>query len=398
MSELRAGGEVTSSPQDAAALAARLGADAVVIFGGDGDDLFVADSAPADPQLAETLRIPIGFGVTGRVARDGRLVRLDRDSPRNLTHRRLIGLAEGDQVSRVCAPIPGLYGEIVGVLAGYRSVERPFTDDDLSLASQLASSLGLRMHTEQLWQAVSRHRVERDRLIAQAISAQEDERRRIAFDLHDGVTTVLASTAFHLSAAQLAVSASGENVDASSQILAAQQLVDIAYHQTRAAISGLHSLVLDDLGLVAALESLVQSVAPEGGTEVELLADPAESLATVPDHAAAALYRIAQEALSNAVKHSRASGILLSLQRVPGALVLACTDDGIGFDLPERKAARAKEDDPVRQHFGLSSIEQRCALLGADLRVEAIPGRGTRVIVELPLPAGAAAAQSLHEA
>jgi signal transduction histidine kinase len=386
--------EMTTPDQVAAAVAHRLGADAVVIFGGDGDDLFVADSAPADPALAETLRIPIGFGVTGRVARDGRLVLLDRDSPRNLVHRALVGMGDGDYISRVCAPIPGLYGEIVGVLAGYRSVDRPFTEADLGLASELASSLGLRMHTEQLWHAVRRHRVERDRLIEQAISAQEDERRRIAFDLHDGVTTVLASMAFHLSAAQLAVSASGENPVAVSQIHEAQRLADIAYHQTRAAISGLHSLVLDDLGLVAALESLVQSVTPLRGIEVELLADADESLAGMHDHAASALYRIAQEALGNAVKHSRATGILLSLQRVPGAVVLACTDDGVGFDLPERRAARAKEADPTRQHFGLSSIEQRCALLGADLRIEAIPGRGTRVIVELPLPPTAQPARS----
>src|SRR5690606_22425281 len=101
---------------------------------------------------------------------------------------------------------------------------------------------------------------------------QEDERRRIAFDLHDGVTTVLASMAFHLNAADLAVRDLPHAQAARAQIAAAQQLADLAYHQTRSAISGLHSLVLDDLGLVAALESLIQGAAPEPGTEVELLA------------------------------------------------------------------------------------------------------------------------------
>ncbi|WP_293767030.1 GAF domain-containing sensor histidine kinase [Sporichthya sp.] len=370
---------------DAAGLAARLGADAVVIFGGDGDDLFVADAAPGDPRLAEALRIPIGFGVTGRVASTGRPVRIDRDSPRNALHRQLIGLADGDPISRVCAPIPGLYGEIVGVLAGYRSVDRPFTEPELGTASELASSLGLRMHTEQLWLAVRRYRDDRDLLIAQAIEAQEGERRRIAFDLHDGVITVLASTAFHLNAAALAVSGPGDASAALAQIAEARHLADLAYHQTRAAVTGLHSLVLDDLGLVAALESLVRTVGPAGGTEVELLADPAQALGEIPDHAASALYRIAQEALGNAIQHSGASRILLSLQRVPGALVLACTDDGTGFDPVERKAARAADADPARQHFGLSSMEQRCALLGADLRLESAPGRGTRVIIEVPL-------------
>lgn len=374
-----------SASIDAAGLLAHLGAEAVVIFGADGDDLFVADAAPGDPRWAEALRIPIGFGVTGRVARTGRPVRIERDSPRNPLHRQLIGLPDGDHISRVCAPIPGLYGEIVGVLAGYRSVERPFTDADLDSASQLASSLGLRMHTEQLWQAVSRYRDDRDVLIAQAIEAQEGERRRIAFDLHDGVITVLASMAFHLNAAALAVAEPGDAPAALAQIAAAQELADLAYHQTRAAVTGLHSLVLDDLGLVAALESLVRTAGPAAGTEVELLADPADALGAIPDHASSALYRIAQEALGNAVKHSGAARILLSLQRVPGALVLACTDDGAGFDPAERKAARAAEANSARQHFGLSSMEQRCALLGADLRLESAPGRGTRVIIEVPL-------------
>ncbi len=361
------------------------GADAVVIFGADGDDLFVADAAPGDPRLAEALRIPIGFGVTGRVARTGRSVRIERDSPRNPLHRQLLGLTDGDQVSRVCAPIPGLYGEIVGVLAGYRSVERPFTDAELATASELASSLGLRMHTEQFWHAVRRYRDDRDLLLAQAIEAQEGERRRIAFDLHDGVITVLASMAFHLNAAALAVAGSDAAPAALSQIDAAQKLADLAYQEARTAVTGLHSLVLDDLGLVAALESLVRNLGPTEGTEVELLADSADVIGKIPDHAASALYRIAQEALGNAVKHSGAARILLSLQRVPGALVLACTDDGAGFDPSERKAARAAEADLGRQHFGLSSMEQRCALLGADLRLESAPGRGTRVIVEVSL-------------
>lgn len=377
---------LTNPMHDAAAITTRLDAEMVVIFAADGDHLFVADSSPGDPRVAETLRIPIGFGVTGRVARNGRPVRLDRDCPRNRVHRRLLGLTGDVMVTRVCAPIPGLYGEIVGVLAGYRSEDRPFVEADLVTATEIASSLGLRMHTEQLWHAVRRHRDDRDRLIAKAISAQEDERRRIAFDLHDGVTTVLASMAFHLNAAALAVSGSGGDAAALGQIEAAQRLADLAYHQTRAAISGLHSLVLDDLGLVAALESLVRSIGPISGTEVELLADATEMMDAVPDHAASALYRIAQEALANAVKHAGAGGILLSLQRVPGALVMACTDDGIGFDPAARQRARAAEPDPGRHHFGLSSMEQRCALLGADLRLESHPGRGTRVIVELPLP------------
>ena len=114
---------------------------------------------------------------------------------------------------------------------------------------------------------------ERDELIKQAISAQEAERRRIAFDLHDGVTTALASMSFHLSAADLTVVGAGRRRTIGSRRAMPRDArarrgragrrpstwPTIAYNQTRAAISGLHSLVLDDLGLVAAIESLVQT-------------------------------------------------------------------------------------------------------------------------------------------
>ena len=162
----------------------------------------------------------------------------------------------------------------------------------------------------------------------------------------------------------------------------ARILADLAYNQTRAAISGLHSLVLDDLGLVAAIETLVHTASSASSAEIEFLVDPAAAIDAIPDHAAAALYRIAQEALANAVKHAAAKRIVVSLRRVGDSVVLGCSDDGKGFDVEERRAARAA--DPV-QHFGLSSIAERCAMVDASLRVESMPGRGTTLLVELPL-------------
>ena len=282
------------------------------------------------------------------------------------------------------------------VLAVHRHPRRPFTDDDLERAESYAPILGLRLHAEQLWRAVNRHRTERDRLIKQAIEAHEAERRRIAFDLHDGVTTALASMSFHLSAADLTVTeiaartGSGDPAQAQalerarSELVSARELADLAYNQTRAAISGLHSLVLDDLGLVAAIETLVQTVSGREGPAIELVVDPSAAIEEIPDHAAAALYRIAQEALANAVKHAEAERIVLSLRRVGDSVVLGCADDGRGFDPAASRAERAG-DGNGGQHFGLSSVAERCAMLDASLRVESVPGRGTTMLVELPL-------------
>jgi two-component system, NarL family, sensor kinase len=385
-----------SDAPTAAELARLLNADGVLVFSSDGQDLTVADVWPPHPN-AGALTMPVGFGVTGLVARNGTPTVLETDSPRNALHRQLLQLEPRQTVARMCLPLRGLEGRIVGVLAAHRSPRTPFTPADVEQATSYAGVLGLRLHAEQLWLAVNRHRTERDRLIKQAISAQEAERRRIAFDLHDGVTTALASMSFHLSAADLTVSelaarnllaGAAPEADlgrARAELVSARELADLAYHQTRAAISGLHSLVLDDLGLVAAMESLAQTAGSgEGGATIDLLVDPAAGLDEIPDHAAAALYRIAQEALANAVKHADAQRVVLSLRRVGDSIVLGCADDGKGFDPAERRTARAGDADGA-QHFGLSSIAERCALIEASLRIESVPDRGTTLLVELPL-------------
>lgn len=379
----------------AADLARLLSADGVLLYGIDGQDLHIVDIWPAHA-AAGSLNLQVGFGVTGLVARTGKPVLLDADSPRNALHRQLLRLEPQQTVARMCLPLCGLEGRVVGVLAAHRGPRRPFGPAEVAAAEPFAAVLGLRLHAEQLWRAVNRHRSERDQLIKQAISAQEAERRRIAFDLHDGVTTALASMSFHLSAADLTVgelaardgagdaSRARDLQRAHGELVSARELADLAYNQTRAAISGLHSLVLDDLGLVAAIESLVQMASRDGGPSIDLVVDPEAAIDDIPDHAAAALYRIAQEALGNAAKHAEADRIVLSLRRVDDSIVLGCADDGKGFDPGERRAARAWDADGA-QHFGLSSIAERCALIEASLRVESMPGSGTIVLVELPL-------------
>lgn len=360
-----------------------------IVFASDGELLTVAAAVPGDRRAQAALSLPVGFGVTGLVARNGQPVLLEDDSPRNPAYRQLLALGPTGHVARMCLPARGGDGATAGVVALHREPGRPFSLDDVARLQPWVDLLGLWLQNRQLLAAVHDHRSDRDQLIAQAISAQEAERRRIAFDLHDGVTTALASMSFHLSAAELSLSepeseAADPTARARSEIAAATTLANLAYAQTRAAISGLHSLVLDDLGLVAALESLTQT-APQ--LDVEFRADPAEAFADVPDHCAAALYRIAQEAISNTVRHARASRAVLSLRRVSDLVVLGVTDDGVGFDPKQKQEARAAIDEPVGAtgHFGLSSIAERCALVGASLRIESMPGHGTAVIVELPL-------------
>lgn len=172
------------------------------------------------------------------VARTRKAVLLDADSPRNALHRQLLRFEPEQTVARMCLPLPGLEDDVVGVLAVHRDSRRPFGQADLDAAEPFAAVLGLRLHAEQLWRAVHRHRTERDRLIKQAISAQEAERRRIGFDLHDGVTTALASMSFHLSAADLTVSEAAaregaqnspraQELERAAELVSARELADL---------------------------------------------------------------------------------------------------------------------------------------------------------------------------
>ncbi len=362
-------------------------------FDADGSIVFVLDMAgrelrvgAADPPggvVEKALHIPVGYGVAGLVAANGRAVTLVDDAPRNSAHRQLMGLGPGATVARMCLPSRGVGSAIAGVVSVHRHRPLPFTDTELDRAQRIADLVGLRLYAQNLLGAVDEHRSQRDRLIAQAVSAQEAERRRIAGDLHDGVTQVLASLTFHLSAAQVGLSSSRDGNQATAEALHrirdARRLADLAYDETRAAVSGLHSLILDDLGLVAALESLTQTV-PQ--LEIEFRGDSADRIRGVPDHCAAVLYRIAQEAINNAVKHAEAQRAILSIRRVGDTVVLGLTDDGVGFDAG---AVRGQDVASREEQFGLSSIAERCALIGARLRIESVEGRGTAVIVELPV-------------
>ena len=232
-----------------------------VLLTSDGKELVVGAAFPSDPDAEALLHIPVGQGVSGQVARNGHAIRLAADAPRTPAYRELLGIHDAGEVARMCLPARGVDGQILGVVSLHRSTDRPYLDEDVTRFQPYADLLGIRLQARGLLNAVDEHRHDRDRLIAAAISAQETERRLIAFDLHDGVTTALASMSFHLNAAELSLRDTEERGadnhaesavalgQARAQIQTARPLGDLAYTQPRAAITGLHSLVLDHLGL-----------------------------------------------------------------------------------------------------------------------------------------------------
>jgi signal transduction histidine kinase len=210
-------------------------------------------------------------------------------------------------------------------------------------------------------------------LSAKLITAQEEERRSIARELHDEVGQVLTAIKVELAVVQRAV----DSVGGSPHLLDdARSITEGALSTVRDLSHLLHPALLDDLGLPAAIEWYLRGFGKRYGVRVEVIHDSMEERFTPEIEAAA--YRIIQEALTNVAKHASATSCRVYLQRLPNTILMTIEDDGAGFD------AATVERVGERRGLGLISIRERVAQLRGTMRLESGPGRGTRLTVELP--------------
>jgi signal transduction histidine kinase len=201
------------------------------------------------------------------------------------------------------------------------------------------------------------------------LALQEEERRRIARDLHDGVGQALTALQIALELAER------RPAEASSHLASARRLAEEVLSEIRAAVFALRpSGLAAEGGLDVALRACVERFELRSRVPASLRCEG--SLASVPEDAALALLRILQEALTNVSRHASAHEVGVLVQSSATSIRLEVSDDGRG--LPEGYAARGG--------FGLRGIEERASLLGGTVRIEGREGEGTRVAVELPLP------------
>ena len=226
------------------------------------------------------------------------------------------------------------------------------------------------------WRLVTRLKQsqdDREALHRKVIEASDNERRRIARDLHDGVVQSLAGVSYSLSAVADRLRGVAPE-DAVSDIGEAAHLTRDGVRELRTLISEIYPPNLEQLGLNAALSHLLDSLAGEG-VETRLELAPQRP---VSRDVASVLYRAAQESIRNSVSHSRATTVELRLRYDDGSATLTVRDDGVGFD------PTAPRDDG-RPHFGLLLMGELAAEAGGRAHVESSPGRGTMVVVEVPL-------------
>lgn len=272
--------------------------------------------------------------------------------------------------SILCVPLQ-VKGRTIGVLQVLnKHAEAGFDREDVTLLLPLAGEAAVAIENAQLYQNL---REERDRIV----EAQEEVRRELARDLHDGTVQLLSSIIMSLNhVRQLIV----HDTDMAEQELEyVEDLAQRTLRETRTLLFELRPVTLETRGLAAALDSYVERLnRSEVGPPVTVYVE--DGVPQLPSTVARTLFALIQEAVNNARKHAEAERIDVRIRISNDCLMMTVTDDGCGFDL-----ASVQRDYDQSGSLGLLNMRERAALIDAYLDIDCAPGEGTTVSVKLPL-------------
>ena len=271
-------------------------------------------------------------------------------------------------------------GQIVGVMNFCGDARASFGGETVRLLNLLATMAALAVENAHLYQEADAHARLRRQLLDREIKVQEEERRRIARELHDEVGQSLTGLIMSLDAVEQALLADGRGKDHLRHYLTeSRDIASGTLQEIRRVIFDLRPTLLDDLGLVAAVDWYAKTSLAKAGIQPEVRASGLDG--RLPQRVEIALYRLVQEAVANVIKHSYARRCTVSLTWSNGAVETIVEDDGRGFD-PDR-IGRAGEE-----HLGIVGMQERVRSLGGQFAIDSRPGGGTRVHIRIPLTSG----------
>jgi signal transduction histidine kinase len=228
--------------------------------------------------------------------------------------------------------------------------------------------LGLEQQASERYDEIAKAREELKELSSRIVETQENERRALSRELHDEVGQTLSALLVGLSNLNASLPPELKSESASLRELAGKSV-----NVVRNISLALRPSMLDDLGLLPALQWQAREVSRQTGMRVSVAVE--EALEDLPDAYKTCIYRVVQEALRNCVRHSAATNVQIAVRSEPGALKLSIQDDGRGFDAAKDKG------------LGLLGMHERVANLDGDFEVTSEPGCGTLAVARLPLPA-----------
>ncbi len=348
------------------------GADACFLHRWDPDERRLQMVAASQPyaDLVGRIELAEGEGVAGWVARHRIPVVIARDKWSDPRYKYIPELGGDRYTSMVSLPAMSGRGRLMGVLNLHTVDERDFAPEDLEFLTATAALVAAHLEAEDLIEATMVKEAELEALVQSTILAQETERRRVATEIHDGVTQLVVAALYRLRAALASV---GADHPAARELDTAARLLEEAEGESRRAIRRLRPPVLDDLGLVAALRELAAEASETLDVEVRAprVRDLSETVELV-------LYRVAQEAIRNVAKHAQASRVSISVDADEDEVRMAVVDDGRGFDVAEAFAVREGAS------YGMAGMRERTEMVGGTFLVASEPEAGARIDVRIP--------------
>ncbi len=314
-------------------------------------------------------RMSADQGLAGWVVRHNHPVIVDDAQHDNRFFREITDGTTLEVGSVLCAPLV-TRDQVIGALQILNKAEGAhFDDDDLDLLTAFAAQSATAIESARLYQDLRR---ERDRLIV----VDEEARRRLARDLHDGPAQMLASMLMTVDFIQRLLDRFPERVP--EELTELRNLGEKALYQVRTLLFELRPVILETRGLAPALEAYVERQRSEGSLEFHL--DAGKFSGRLIPTAERTIFDIIQEAVGNVKKHAQAKNVWIALAAADDHLLVGVRDDGRGFDVERMRAEYDK-----RSSLGMLNMEERAQAVGGKLSIQSQPGTGTTIRLSAPL-------------
>ena len=329
------------------------------------------------PQYTEKRRIALGEGISGRVAQSGESMLIEDISQDPRTARPDLVSAEG---IRGCISIPLKAREkVVGVINIFSHMAGRFGADDVSLLTSIGDYLGTAVEQAKLYERLERVGERYKTLLQYALTAQEQERKRIARELHDETAQSLTSLTLSLQAIIGTAGLKGfTDPDFLEKLKKTHSYAVSIGNEIVQLMKELRPTLLDELGLPAAIHRYAKDNLQSNGINVTF--DFKGTDQRLPPEVEVTFFRIAQGAIGNILEHSGAKNASVKLEYSDTECTLTITDDGKGFDVSKLTSV-----DRSGRGAGLFIMRERTNLLGGSGYVESKPGKGTKLIAKVPL-------------
>jgi signal transduction histidine kinase len=328
-------------------------------------------------EFVDSIHLSLGEGITGSVAQTGKAVLLeDISSDPRVAHRELV-VAEGLKAF-ICVPLRAR-DIVLGVLNVASRRPRKFTTNDMHLLYAIGDQLGIAIEHARLYDRLRKARERLRRLARQNLVAEEDERRRIARELHDETSQSLSGIALQMEALiEKSATFSQQDQEFIAGMKKVQSLTVQVHKEVSRLISNLHPALLDTLGLVPAVRQYAETRLQP--LEIKVSVETKGTVKRFPPDVEAAFFRFVQGAIGNIAQHSGARNATILLQYKPDEFLMSISDDGQGFNVSE-----ITDIEESGRGRGLFSMRERIGFLGGTSGIESEIGKGTTVWARIPV-------------